>query len=213
MKQEVIVLGAGGHAKVCIELLMASSMSVAFCIGGHDSGEFCLGVPVLKGDDHLLRLRDEGYSLAFIAVGSNTLRQRLAGSARGMGYELVNAISPTAVISPSVQMGKGIAVMAGAVINADACISDLAIVNTSATIDHDSLVGEAAHLAPQCALAGNVTVGARAFLGIGSRVIPSVCIGRDVVAGAGSVIISDIESGSRVAGVPARKINERTKPQ
>jgi UDP-perosamine 4-acetyltransferase len=213
MKQEVIVLGAGGHAKVCIELLRASSMSVAFCIGGHDDSQSCLGVPVLRGDDHLLRLRGEGYLLAFIAVGSNASRQRLAGFAQGIGYELVNAISPAAIISPSVQMGKGIAVMAGAVINAEACVSDLAIVNTSATIDHDSRIGEAAHLAPQCGLAGNVTVGARAFLGIGTRVIPGVCIGSDVVAGAGSVIISDIESGSRVAGVPARKINERTKPE
>ncbi len=211
MKPEIVIVGAGGHAKVCIELLRASGIPIAFCIGAEDSGVSCLGVPVLQGDDHLARLRHDGYSLAFIAIGSNTVRQRLGESAKALGYDLVNAISPTAVISPSARMGKGIAVMAGVVINADSSIADLAIINTAASVDHDGFVGEAAHIAPQCGLAGNVAVGPRAFLGIGSKVIPGITIGNDVVAGAGSVIISDIAPGTRVAGVPARKLNQRTK--
>lgn len=208
MKREVIVVGAGGHAKVCIELLRASSVPVAFCIAGADSVESCLGVPVLKGDDHLQRLRAEGYSRAFIAIGSNATRQRMGESVRALGYELVNAISPAAIISPSVRIGEGVAIMAGVVINADSNISDLAIINTSASIDHDAQIGEAAHIAPQCALAGNVTVGPLAFLGIGSRVIPGITIGKYVVAGAGSIIISDIEPEARIAGVPARKLHK-----
>ncbi len=213
MRPEVVVIGAGGHAKVCIELLRASSIPVAFCVGGDDSGESCLGVPVLKGDHHLGHLRGEGYALAFVAIGSNALRQRLGASVRALGYRLVNAISPRAIISPSARLGEGVAVMAGAVINADSTIADLAIINTSASVDHDCRIGEAAHIAPQCGLAGNVSVGARAFLGIGSRVIPDISVGEDVVAGAGSVIISHITSGMRVAGVPAKKLNERTNTQ
>jgi len=213
MRQEVVVVGAGGHAKVCVELLRASSIPVAFCIGGDDSGEYCVGVPVLKGDDHLKRLRDEGYSQAFVAIGSNVVRQRLGTAVRSLGYQLVNAVSPSAVISPTARLGQGIAVMAGAVINADSSIADLAIINTSASVDHDGRIGEAVHIAPQCGLAGNVTVGARTFLGIGSRVIPGISIGEDVLAGAGSVIISHLESGTRVVGVPARKLHERTSSQ
>lgn len=210
MKQGVVIVGAGGHAKVCIELLRAMGTPVACCIGGEDSGESCLGVPVFKGDDHLARLRQEGHAFAFVAIGSNALRQRLASAAKALGYELVNAISPTAVVSPSVRLGKGIAIMAGAVVNADTSIADLAIINTSASVDHDGDIGEAAHIAPQCGLAGNVTVAARAFLGVGCKVIPGVSIGTDVVAGAGSVIISDIASNTRIAGVPAKNLNERT---
>ncbi|VTU13749.1 MULTISPECIES: acetyltransferase [unclassified Variovorax] len=209
MRQDVIVIGAGGHAKVCIELLRAMGVSVACCIGGAESGDRCLDVPVLRGDEHLARLRAEGHALAFVAIGANAIRQRLAASVTALGYELVNAISPAAVLSPTVRLGKGIAIMAGAVVNADTTIADLAIINTSASVDHDGRIGEAAHVAPQCGLAGNVTVGPRAFLGIGSKVIPGVSIGPDVVAGAGSIIISDIEPNIRVAGVPARQINRR----
>jgi UDP-perosamine 4-acetyltransferase len=206
----VVIVGAGGHAKVCIELLRAMGTPIACCIGGGDSPDTCLGVPVLKGDEHIARLRSEGHAFAFIAVGANAVRQRLGASARALGYELVNAISPSAIVSPTVRLGSGIAIMAGVVINADTSIGDLAIVNTSASIDHDGVIDEAAHVAPQCGLAGNVTVGPRSFLGVGCKVIPGVSIGADVVAGAGSVIVADVAPNARIAGVPARNLKERT---
>jgi UDP-perosamine 4-acetyltransferase len=209
MSKGVIIIGAGGHAKVCIELLRAMGMNVAWCIGGDGSPESCLGVPVLQGDAHLARLAQEGYREAFVAIGSNALRQRLGISARGLGFALVNAISPSAIVSRTARLGQGIAIMAGVVINADTSIADLAIVNTSASIDHDGSVGEAAHIAPQCGLAGNVSVGPRSFLGIGCKVIPGISIGDDVLAGAGSVIVSNVANNARIAGVPAKHFRKR----
>jgi len=206
MKKEIVVVGAGGHAKVCIESLRGMGEQVDFCVSEDHSQDFCLGVPVLKGDGHLALLRCEGYGRAFIAIGSNRLRERLADLALGQGYELVNAISPHAFISPTARLGTGIAVMAGAIINAEAFIDSLAIVNTGACVDHDCRIGKAAHIAPQCGLAGNVAIGTKSFLGIGSRVIPEISIGSEVMVGAGSVVITDIENGQTVVGVPARPL-------
>lgn len=205
VRDSVIVLGDGGHAKVCIELLQAMGRTVDWCIGVSDAST-CLGIPVLHGDDELVRLRADGYRLAFVAIGSNSLRHRLATMALDLDFELVNAISPLAVISPSARLGVGIAVMAGAVINADASIENLAIINTGACIDHDCKIREAAHAGPTCGLAGNVTVGPYSFLGIGTKVIPGVVIGANVVIGAGAVVINDIPDGVAAIGVPARKI-------
>lgn len=206
MKSEIIVVGAGGHAKVCIELLREMGEQVAFCIGNSDSTEKCLGVKVLNGDGHLARLHSEGYYKIFVAIGSNKLRDSLGSYAQKLGFHLVNAISTRAVISPTVKLGIGIAVMAGAVINAEAKIDDLAIVNTGATVDHDCKIGKAVHLAPQSALAGNVVIGDYSFIGIGSNIIPEMNIGKNVMVGAGGVVISDIESDITVVGVPARVI-------
>lgn len=202
----IVMVGAAGHAKVCIELLRAMGEEVAFCVGGGDSAASCLGVQVLYGDEHLARLRAEGYTRAFIAVGANRVRVKLGHLAVGLGYTLVNAVSPHAVVSPSAQVGAGIAVMAGAIINAEAQIGDLAIINTGASIDHDCVVGAGAHVAPQCALAGNVQVGAGAFLGVGCKVVPDRRIGASAMVGAGSVVISDIPDGATAVGVPARQI-------
>lgn len=207
MKSEIIVVGAGGHAKVCIELLRAMGASVAYCVGGADSPDQCLGVPVLRGDENLVHLRSEGYFRLFVAIGSNGLRERLGAFGRELGYELASAISPQAVISPSVTLGEGVAIMAGVVINAESVIEDLAIINTGATVDHDCRIGTAAHIAPQCALAGNVTVGNRAFLGVGCKVIPEIRIGELVTVGAGGVVICHIAPGAKAVGVPAKVIN------
>ncbi|MDF3081842.1 acetyltransferase [Burkholderia sola] len=206
MTQEIVVVGAGGHAKVCIELLHAAGERVAYCIGGADSPEKCLGVPVLKGDENLETLRREGYARVFIAIGANKLRDRLATLALHHGYTLVNAISPLATISPSATIGSGVAIMAGAVINAEANIGDLSIVNTGATIDHDCRIGRAVHVAPQSALAGNVVVGNYTFLGIGTKVIPEIVIGERAIIGAGGVVVSDISDGCTAVGVPAKQI-------
>ncbi|MGA7813225.1 acetyltransferase [Caballeronia sp.] len=206
MVKGIVVVGAGGHAKVCIESLRAMGELVDFCVGDENSPDSCVGVPVLVGDDNLARLRSEGYEKAFIAIGSNRLRERLAKLATDQGYRLVNAINPHAIISPSVTFGNGVAVMAGAVINAEAAIESLANINTGATIDHDCRIGRAVHIAPQCGLAGNVVVGDQAFLGIGARVIPEIKIGANVTVGAGGVVIQDIDSGKTVVGIPVRPI-------
>lgn len=208
MKKGIIIIGAGGHAKVCIELLRAMGEEVSFCIGSEGAADLCLDIPVLQGDRHLSMLRQEGYSRIFIAIGSNSLRERLATMAINEGYALVNAISPQAIISPSARLGSGIAIMAGVVINAEATIADLAIINTGATVDHDCQIARAVHLAPQCALAGNVKVGSQSFLGIGSKVIPDIEIGEKVILGAGTVVISNIISDATVVGVPARILNK-----
>lgn len=202
--KSVIIIGAGGHAKVIIELLRSSGYKPAVCIGDADSPDECHGVPVLQGDHQLEPLRAQGLALAFVAIGNNALRRQLGLMALQYGFTLVNAISPTAVISPTVHLGQGIAVMAGAVINAASVIDDFVIINTGATIDHDCTIGEACHIAPQCGLAGNVSVGMESFLGIGCSVVPGRRIGHRTAIGAGGVVVADIPDNVLAKGIPAK---------
>jgi len=208
-RNQVVVVGAGGHAKVCIELLQAMGHEIAFCIGGPDSQSTCLGHQVLVGDDNLLDLYQQGYRHAFVAIGANHVRSRIVRSLKEIGFEVVNAISPTAVVSPSITIGRGVAVMANAVINADSKIADAVIVNTGATVDHDAIIEKSVHIAPRCALAGNVQVGAQSFLGVGCSVIPNIKIGSDTIVGAGAVVVRDLPDSVVAVGVPARVTQAR----
>lgn len=209
MNRDVILIGAGGHAKVCIEILQAMRETVAYCVGGTADTDTCLGVPVLKGDEHLESLRQKGFERLFVAIGSNRIRERLGIKCLDLGYELVNAISPAAVVSPSATFGAGVAVMAGAIINADVTVADFAIINTGATVDHDCQIGNAAHIAPQCALAGGVVIGNYSFLGVGCKVIPGIRIGESTTVGAGGVVINNIASKATAVGVPAKIIHQQ----
>ena len=202
----IVVVGAGGHAKVCIELLQASGHDVAYAVGGADSADTCVGVTVVRGDEYLVRLLQNGHSRAFVAVGSNPTRRRLADYVRQLGYKLENAISPDSIISRSVVLGEGVAVMAGAVINACSVIHDYAIINTGAVVDHDCSIGVAAHIAANCALAGNVAVGACAFIGVEQMSYQKSMLRATRSWGRGAWVIRDVAAGDTVVGAPARSI-------
>lgn len=205
----VVIIGGGGHAKVVIESLRAAGKTAAVIVDADPTPREVLGVPVVGDDLKLPALREQGFSELFVAIGSNRLRQKLGGKARELGFTLVNAIHPSAVISPSARIGEGVAVMAGVAINADSRIGDLAIVNTGAVVDHDCDLGAACHLGPASALAGGVTVGERAFLGVGARVIPGVTIGADTVVGAGGVVVRDLPDAVLAIGVPVKIKGDR----
>jgi UDP-perosamine 4-acetyltransferase len=202
--RRVVVAGAGGHAKVAIEALRFSGWKVIGCTDPDPTARTVVGAPVLGTDDILAEIRRSGVSFAFPAVGANAARQRLGEHLRKLGFTLPRAIAPNAVIAPSAHVGAGVAIFAGAVINAEAEVADFAILNTNASVDHDCKVGVAAHVAPGCALAGCVVVGDRAFIGAGASVIPGVMIGSDTMVGAGSVVVRDVADGVTVMGVPAR---------
>ena len=203
----IVIIGAGGHAKVVIELIAASpSNRVVGLTDADNSARQVAGVDVLGGDDILPNLRNTGVTHAFVALGDNTRRHLVATRVRALGFTLVNAISSAAIISPSARLGCGVAVMAGVVINAGSTIGDFAIINSGAVVDHDADLGEACHVGPGCALAGSVTLGPRAFLGVGASVAPGVLIGETTMVGAGACVTVDLPAGVLAVGVPARVV-------
>lgn len=209
MREGVVIIGGGGHAKVVIESLRAAGETVAAIVDADPTPRAVLGVPVIGDDLALADLRGQGLSKLFVAIGDNRLREKLGRKAREQGFVLVNAIHPSAVISPSAQLGEGVAVMAGVAINADSRIGDLAIINTGAVVDHDCVLGAACHLGPASALAGGVTLGERAFLGVGARAIPGVRVGADTIVGAGGVVVRDLPDAVLAIGVPAKTKGDR----
>jgi UDP-perosamine 4-acetyltransferase len=205
----VVIIGTGGHAKVVIELIRAEGKYQIKGCTGLGEGGFVLGdVPILGTDSVLPDLLANGAEKAFVAIGDNHLRLRLLAKISEMGFELINAVSPDAVVSHSATLGRGIAIMAGAIINASAEIGDGAIINTNAAVDHDCRIGSGAHIGPGSALAGKVEVGRESFLGTGTCVIPGVRIGSRAIVGAGSVIVRDLPDDVTAMGVPARITSE-----
>lgn len=206
----VIGLGAGGHAKVVIEILRL--------VGGYELvglldprrelwGSTLLGVPVL-GDDALLPGQyDTGMRHAFIGLGSGQdtrPRRRLYEHAVAAGFTVVTAVHPRATVSPSVAGGRASTVMAGAVINAHCRLEENVVVNSGAIVEHDCVLGAHAHVASGARLAGEVVVGAGAHIGLGATVNQRLRIGAGALVGSGAVVVRDVDPGVVVVGVPAR---------
>jgi sugar O-acyltransferase (sialic acid O-acetyltransferase NeuD family) len=206
----VVVYGAGGQARVLLELMdRAGICPLAGLVDDNPAlaGTKIDGLPVLGPTDKLAAyVRVYRIHRAVIAMGDNALRKKFAEHARSLGLRLPVLIHPNAYVSPSAQLGEGTVVMAGAVVSAHAKLGELCIVNTRAAIDHDCELGDCVHLGPGSTLTGNVTVGNETLIGAGSTVLPGLIVGDNSIVGAGATVIRDVPSTTTVVGCPARPI-------
>ncbi|MGH9210580.1 MAG: acetyltransferase [Acidimicrobiales bacterium] len=193
---QLFLFGAGGHAKVILEILEESGVEVAGLFDDGSTGDRIWSYEIRSFPGQFSVESD----VMIIAIGSNTSR-RLKADSLQVRYGL--AIHPSVIISARARIGAGTVVMAGVTINSDSEIGQHCIVNTSASIDHDCLVEDYAHVSPNATLCGNVRVGEGSQVGAGSVVIPGVSIGSWATVGAGSVVIRDVPDGATVVGNPA----------
>lgn len=198
----VLVIGAGGHAKVVIATLEAAGRVVraTFDDDARRQGTCILGVPVVGPLDAAMEYQRLE---AVAAIGDNETRRAIV---ERLPLRWITAVHPLAVVHSSARLGPGTVVFAGVVIQPDARIGSHVILNTAVTIDHDCSVNDFAHLAPGTHLGGNVSVGQGVFLGIGTVVLPNLVVGDAAVVGGGAVVVRDVAPATVVAGVPARPL-------
>lgn len=209
MSLPVIILGAGGHAKVLIEALLQSGNLIAGIVDPDPklAGVEIFGVPVLGGDDVVNDLPPSEIQLVngLGSVGLPFKRQQIFERFKGMGYKFATVVHPSAVVASDVELGEGVQIMAGVVIQPGCRIGINSIINTSASVDHDCIVGDHVHISPGVTLSGGVSVEAGSHIGTGATVIQGISIGSGCLIAAGAVVIKDIADGAMVRGVPARE--------
>jgi len=202
MPADVIVLGAGGHARVVIDSLRCAGFSVVgVCAPELEPGQAGpLGAPALGNDNFLTGVDRDTHLLAngIGSIGKPELRQRIFETKTAQGWRFVTLVHPTAIVGADCNFGEGAQIMAGAVLQTGVRIGRNTIVNTAASIDHDCMLDDHVHIAPGAILSGAVTVGARSHLGTGAIVIQGVSIGNDVVIGAGAVITAAVAATEHV---------------
>lgn len=200
MNKEVYFLGAGGHAKVVIEI----AEDLGFIIRGiYDQNIEISQIFHYPVSNDIASLLEK--SNVFFAFGNNHYRKVSALKYKSVDFNLIH---PAAVISKRAVMGSGNVVMAGAVINSSVKIGNHCVINTSATIDHDCDIEDYVHISPNASLAGNVKVREGAQVGIGASVKQNVTIGKWSIVGAGAVVVKDVPDNAVVVGNPARIINK-----
>ena len=195
---EIILIGAGGHARSCIDVIELTGLyKIAGLVEKNDANSNeSLGYPVLGTDDDLSNLRKE-YKFALVSVGqikSAEIRIKLFQLLRGMDYMLPVIVSPRAYVSKRAQIGDGTIVMHDAMVNANAMIGENCIINNKAMIEHDAVIGDHCHIATGAIINGDVKVGRECFFGSGSVTKQGIQIGNNCVIGAGVVLKHNVES-------------------
>lgn len=210
MNKRLLLIGGGGHCHSVIDSVSALQIYDEIGIIDNVNNPY-LNIPVIGTDKDIPRLFKEGWSNAFITVGSvgnAKIRRRLYRIVKDIGLTVPTIIDLTAVIANGVAVGEGSFVGKRAVINAGSLIGACTIINTGAIIEHDCGIGAFSHISSGAILCGQVCVGHDSHIGAGTTVRQQIKIGNNSLVGAGSVVVKDISSNVKAYGNPCKEVKE-----
>ncbi len=193
-KPTIVVIGAGGHAKVVIDAIRRQDVYNIIgltCPDAARKGEVFHGETII-GDDDVI---PPGSNVA-LGIGNRASRTGPGLGVRRRVFEAMTSLEkwfppivhPRAIVSFHCNIGEGAQIMAGAIINPGARIGRNTIINTGAIVEHDCLVGAHCHIAPGAILCGGVKIGDETHVGAGAIILQGRTIGAGVVVAAGHVV-------------------------
>jgi len=199
MKNLLIVIGCGGHAKSVTDVILFNdpSKEIIFLDKNAREGESILGFPVVR--DYEVTNEE-----VFVAIGDNIKRKIICEK---YFNNLVSVVSKRAYLGKNTSIGKGVFVAHNAHIGILSTIKDFSVINTSASIDHECTVGIAATIAPGAVLCGKVIVGNNSWIGANAVVRENTSITDNVIIGMGATVVKNVINEGTYVGCPIRLIN------
>ena len=213
-EQNVLIVGSSGHSKVVIDIFEKEGKYkiIGLLDAYRKIGEKTLGYQVLGKEENLPELlREHPHTKLFIAIGDNWLRYKEFKKILAIvpNIDFATTIHPSAQIGKNVRIGKGVAIMAGAIINSDTQIADFTIINTKASIDHDCIMFKFSSLAPNSTTGGYVSIREYSAISISATIKDRISIGKHCLIGAGALLLNDCGDNLVMYGTPAKKIRTR----
>ena len=213
MSRKIIIIGGGGHAKALVDILRQQKINI-YAVSSpkidHDSSLF-EGLKIFLNDDEIYKFRCDEICLVngIGSIPGSHLREKIFQKFRKDQYDFLSIKSDFSLTSDYCDIGMGVQILPGAVINTDTKIGENCILNTGAIIEHDCILGASNHIAPGAMLSGGVSTGSSVHIGTGAVVIQGVSIGKNSIIGAGSVVTANIPADQIV--YPSRS-TQRTSP-
>jgi len=187
--ENIILIGYGGHAKSvadCIERQKHYKIIGYTDFKKHESMYEYLGTDDMLRDYYMQGITNAAVCVGFL--GKGCIREKIYENLKSIGYTLPVIKDPSAIISSSALIGEGSFIGKHCVINAEARIGKMVIINSVALIEHECKVDDFSHVAGSAVLCGQVTIGKAAFIGANATIIQGKKIFPHQIVPAGAVI-------------------------
>jgi sugar O-acyltransferase (sialic acid O-acetyltransferase NeuD family) len=203
-KPDLILIGAGGHAHACIDVIeQHGGYQIAGLIGMPDEmHDHHLGYAVI-GTDHDLPELAKTIQYALITLGqikTPAHRARLYQDVVALGFQLPTIIAPSAYVSRHASIGAGTIVMHGAIVNAGASVGKNCIINTRSLLEHDATVADHCHISTGAIINGNTMIRSGSFVGSGSIIKEGASLGQNCLVGMGLAVRHNLPDNAQFAG-------------
>lgn len=163
------------------------------------------GLPILGGWDRFPDIAKERYWFVNIVTGSTKKRWEVTRKLIYFGCKFTNFIYP-GVNRFMVNLGMGIYIQEGVLLQAGIKIGDHVAIHTGAIVAHECTIGAHSFIAHGACISGKVEIGEGVFVGANATILPRIKIGKWSTIGAGAVVTKDVAEYSVVVGNPARVI-------
>lgn len=211
---KIIVIGAGGHAGVCIDAINKSALGEI--VGIIDSiqpiDSVVHGYKIIGRQSDLNNLkRRYGFDAAVIAIGDNYGRKMVFDEIIKQipNLDFPQVIHPTAVVALTAKLGRGTILFSRAVVQNNCNIGEFCLLNTDAILEHDSVMEDFSTMSVRTATGGYVTLKSFSAVNIGSIVSNKLTIGYNSVVGAGSLLLQSLPDHVLAFGTPAKISRQR----
>ena len=192
-KKNIILVGGGGHARACIDVIeQVGIYNIVGLVGQRSEvGSTCAGYPILGEDSDLPEIRDLA-SYAIVAIGQiKNFAPRVEAYERliSLDFEMPTICSPRAYVSDTARLGKGTILLHDALVNAGANVGNNCIINTKALVEHDATVCDHCHIATGAIINGGAKILPRSFVGSNATIGNGVTLVDQPIVGAGKVVV------------------------
>ena len=190
MKNNLLIIGAGGHAVSCIDVIELENKYKIVGIVTNDKIKNLFQYKIIGNDNDLSNLRLK-IDFAFIGIGqikSSETKKSIFHLLKKLKFKLPTIISPRSYISKRSKILEGSIIMHNAIVNANASVGKNCIINNNANIEHDAVINDHCHISTGAIINGNCVIGKNSFIGSNSTLHHGITILPNSIIPAGSLI-------------------------
>ncbi len=193
--RKIILIGGGGHALSCIDVIEhEKKFKIVGIVDEKLKKEKILNYKVIGGDSDLKKIK-KNVDYAFITVGQIGLsnkRRNIFNKLKKLGFKIPFIISPKSMLSKNVKINEGTIIHHGVAVNSGVTVGKNCIINTNCLLEHGVKVGDHTHIATSVVINGDVRVGSSSFIGSGAIIRNSLNIGSKAFIPMGKIVIKNI---------------------
>ena len=203
-KENIILIGAGGHALSCIDVIeQENKYNIHGLIGLKDEvGKKISGYDVIASDDELTSLvKEVKYALITLGQMKNVdQRVELFNRVNELGFKLPTIISPHSYVSQHSEIGIGTIIMHGAIVNLGAKIGYNCVINSRALVEHGTQIADHCHISTGAILNGDCVVESKSFVGSGAIVKQGITIKTSSFVNMGQIVTKNFDNLNNMTG-------------